>query len=160
MYDWLGFDAVDDGVFRDLVIAPIVEPTGKADAARVLTDLEAEILSYRTIQRHLVKVTPVNTVTQSLGKCFANAADRGGLSLLLYDVTTLYFEAKNEDDLRKVCYSKERRVDPQIVVGLLGRSHRVPVGDRVFRGQHRRCSHYHRVRPTSRSDRYADGGGR
>ena len=52
-------------------------------------------------------------------KCFAHAADRGGLSLLLYDVTTLYFEAENEDDLRKVGYSKERRVDPQIVVGLL-----------------------------------------
>jgi hypothetical protein len=27
------------------------------------------------------------------------------LSLLLYDVTTLYFEAENEDDLRKVGYS-------------------------------------------------------
>jgi transposase len=31
----------------------------------------------------------------------------------------LYFEAEREDDLRKVGYSKERRVDPQIVVGLL-----------------------------------------
>ncbi len=39
--------------------------------------------------------------------------------MLLYDVTTLYFEAEKEDDLRKVGYSKERRVDPQIVVGLL-----------------------------------------
>jgi hypothetical protein len=35
---------------------------------------------------------------------------------MLYDVTTLYFEADKEDDLRKVGYSKERRVDPQIVV--------------------------------------------
>uniref|UniRef100_UPI00356A4D63 IS1634 family transposase n=1 Tax=Mycobacterium marinum TaxID=1781 RepID=UPI00356A4D63 len=32
---------------------------------------------------------------------------------------TLYFEAENEDDLRKVGFSKERRIDPQIVVGLL-----------------------------------------
>jgi transposase len=31
----------------------------------------------------------------------------------------LYFEAEKEDDLRKVGFSKERRVDPQIVVGLL-----------------------------------------
>ena len=43
----------------------------------------------------------------------------GDVSLLMYDVTTLYFEAENEDDLRKVGFSKERRVDPQIVVGLL-----------------------------------------
>jgi len=32
VYDWLGFDAVDDPMFRDLVIARIVEPTSKADA--------------------------------------------------------------------------------------------------------------------------------
>jgi transposase len=52
-------------------------------------------------------------------KCVSYASGCGGLSLLLYDVTTLYFEAENEDDLRKVGFSKERRVDPQIVVGLL-----------------------------------------
>ncbi len=34
-------------------------------------------------------------------------------------MTTLYFEANDEDELRKVGMSKERRVDPQIVVGLL-----------------------------------------
>ena len=43
----------------------------------------------------------------------------GDISLVLYDTTTLYFEAEEEDDLRKVGYSKERRVDPQVVVGLL-----------------------------------------
>ncbi|MEZ5085852.1 MAG: transposase [Tessaracoccus sp.] len=42
----------------------------------------------------------------------------GDINLLLYDVTTLYFEAE-KDDLRKSGYSKERRVDPQILVGLL-----------------------------------------
>lgn len=119
VYDWLGFGAVNDAVFRDLVIARIVEPTSKADAARVLTDLGAETVSYRTIQRHLVKVNTGNYRDIIAGKCFTHAVDRGGLSLLLYDVTTLYFEAEDEDDLRKVGYSKERRVDPQIVVGLL-----------------------------------------
>ena len=34
-------------------------------------------------------------------------------------MTILYFEAEREDDLRRVGYSKERRVDPQIIVGLL-----------------------------------------
>jgi hypothetical protein len=119
VYDRLGFAAVDDMVFRDLVIARIVEPTSKADAARVLTDLGAEAVSYRTIQRHLARVNTGNYREAIAAKCFTHAADRGGLSLLLYDVTTLYFEAENEDDLRKVGYSKERRVDPQIVVGLL-----------------------------------------
>jgi len=119
VYDWLDFDVVADSVFRDLVIARIVEPTSKADAARVLTDLGADTVSYKTIQRHLAKVNTSNYRDAIAGQCFIHAADRGGLSLLLYDVTTLYFEAENEDDLRKVGYSKERRIDPQIVVGLL-----------------------------------------
>lgn len=51
--------------------------------------------------------------------CFERASTSGDVSLVLYDVTTLYFEAEKEDELRKVGYSKERRVDPQIVVGLL-----------------------------------------
>ncbi len=39
VYDWLGFGEVGDEVFRDLVIARIVEPTSKIDALRVLADL-------------------------------------------------------------------------------------------------------------------------
>jgi hypothetical protein len=96
-----------------------VEPTSKADAARVLADLGVEAVSYRTIQRHLAKVITGDYRDQVAATCFSHAADRGGLSLLLYDVTTLYFEAENEDDLPKVGYWKERRIDPQIVVGLL-----------------------------------------
>nr|WP_253219742.1 transposase [Actinomyces naeslundii] len=42
-------------------------------------------------------------------------------------MTTLYFEAEREDDLRKVGYSKERRVDPQIIVGLLVDRHGFPL---------------------------------
>jgi len=41
-------------------------------------------------------------------------------------VTTLYFEAEREDDLRQAGYSKERRVDPQSIVGLLGDRHGFP----------------------------------
>ena len=119
IYDWVGFDVIDDAVFRDLVIARIVEPTSKLDSLRVLADLGAETMSYRTIQRHLARINTGGYRDAIAARCFAHAADRGGLSLLLYDVTTLYFEAENEDDLRKVGYSKERRVDPQIVVGLL-----------------------------------------
>ena len=53
---------------------------------------------------------------------------------MLYDVTTLYFEAEKEDELRKVGYSKERRVDPQIVVGLLVDRHGFPLEIGCFEG--------------------------
>ena len=42
-------------MFRDLVIARIVEPTSKIDALRVLTDLGASLVSYKTIDRHVRK---------------------------------------------------------------------------------------------------------
>jgi hypothetical protein len=119
VYDRLGFNVVGDAVFRDLVIARIVEPTSKADSMRVLTDLGADVVSYRTIQRHLAQIGPGGYRDLIATRCFAHASDTGGLSLILYDVTTLYFEAEKEDELRRVGFSKERRVDPQIVVGLL-----------------------------------------
>ena len=37
----------------------------------------------------------------------------------MYDCTTLYFEMRTRTQLRKVGMSKERRVDPQVQVGLL-----------------------------------------
>lgn len=119
VYDWLDFDAVADPVFRDLVIARIVEPTSKLDALRVLNDLGAQPVSYKTIDRHVRKIGVDRYRDVITEKCLAYTTDSGGISLLLYDVTTLYFEAESEDDLRKVGYSKERRTDPQIVVGLL-----------------------------------------
>ena len=73
VFDGLGFGVVDDGVFRDLVIARIVEPTSKADAARVLTDLGADPMSYKTIQRHLVKAKTGGYRDLISGECFAHA---------------------------------------------------------------------------------------
>lgn len=94
VYDQLGFGVVADPVFRDLVIAPIVEPTSKADAVRALTDLGADRVSYKTIQRHLAQIGPGKFRDLIAGRCFAHAAATGGLSLVLYDVTTQYFEAE------------------------------------------------------------------
>nr|WP_252393908.1 hypothetical protein [Candidatus Mycolicibacterium alkanivorans] len=86
-YDGLGFDAVADEVFRDLVIARVVEPTSKLDSLRVLTDLGANTVSYRTIQRHLRSVVTGKYRDVISKKCFAHSRERGTLSLLLYDVT-------------------------------------------------------------------------
>jgi hypothetical protein len=115
----LGFDALGDEVFRDLVIARVVEPTSLLDAGRVLRDLGRDPASYATMKRTLGRVAAGRYRDQVAALCFEHACISGDISLVLYDVTTLYFEAENEDDLRKVGYSKERRVDPQIVVGLL-----------------------------------------
>lgn len=119
VFDELGFDIVGDDCFRDLVIARVVEPTSLLDADRVLSDLGQVAASLSTRKRTLTRAHKGGYRDLIASACFTHAATNGDVSLVLYDVTTLYFEAEKEDELRKVGYSKERRVDPQIVVGLL-----------------------------------------
>jgi hypothetical protein len=119
VFDGLGFGVVGDDCFRDLVIARIVEPTSLLDVDRVLAELGRVSASLTTRKRTLRRAQSGAYRDQIAEACFAHACTYGDVSLVLYDVTTLYFEADKEDELRKVGYSKERRVDPQIVVGLL-----------------------------------------
>ena len=119
VYSSLGFGVVDDEVFRDLVIARVVEPTSLLDVDRVLAEMGRVSASLSTRKRTLRRAREGTYRDQIATACFHQALTSGDVSLVLYDVTTLYFEADKEDELRKVGYSKERRVDPQIVVGLL-----------------------------------------
>lgn len=100
----------------DLVVARVVEPTSLLDAGRVLRDLGQAPASCATMKRTLGRAAAYKHRGQVATWCFQH---RRGRFLGLYNVTTLYFEAENEDEPPKVRYSKERRVDPRIVVGLL-----------------------------------------
>ena len=115
----LGFDVIEDEAFFQLVLARLVEPTSIRDAVRVLDELGVVPAHRNTFTATLRRCASRDYRDQVATACFNHAATAGDVSLVLYDVTTLYFEAEKEDDLRKVGYSKERRVDPQIVVGLL-----------------------------------------
>src|SRR3954452_14077009 len=66
--------------------------------------------------------------------CFRRATATAALGVALYDVTTLYFETPREDGLRKVGMSKERRVDPQVTVGLLTDRTGFPLAVHLFEG--------------------------
>jgi hypothetical protein len=139
VYSSLGFDALGDEVFRDLVIARVVEPTSLSDVDRVLAELGRRSVSLSTRKRTLRRCAQGQYRERLAGLCFAHAATHGDISLVLYDVTTLYFEADNEDGLRKVGYSKERRVDPQIVVGLLVDRAGFPLEIGCFEGNKAAC---------------------
>lgn len=105
VYADLGFDTLDDKVFRDLVLARVVEPTSLLDVSRVLSDLGQTPASYATMKRTLTRVVTGAFRDDIAELCFDHAATAGDISLILYDVTTLYFEAEKEDGLRKVGYS-------------------------------------------------------
>jgi transposase len=120
-YARLGFDAVDDEAFQALVLGRVIEPTSKADTLRVLADIGVPAPSLRTVFRSLARCIEADYRGALATACLAHSASTaaGRASLVLYDCTTLYFETEIEDDLRRVGMSKERRVDPQIQLGLL-----------------------------------------
>ena len=55
--------------------------------------------------------------------------------IVFYDLTTFYFESKNEDELRKFGYSKDAKFNEvQIVMGLLIDREGIPIGYEIFSG--------------------------
>ena len=107
----LGFDRVLDGdeVLRDLVLARIIEPTSKIDAERVLVETGVAAASYRTVKRRLPEIAkPV--VRQALSAACAARAGLGPASLVIYDVSTLYFETDAGDGFREPGFSNYAEV--------------------------------------------------
>ena len=123
----LGEAVGGDRAFEQMVLARLIEPSSKAQVPRVLGDLGLESVSVRTLFRSLARAQERGYREAICQALFEHVTASGGLALCLYDVTTLYFEAEREDDLRKVGYSKERRVDPQVIVGLLVDRHGFPL---------------------------------
>jgi Transposase DDE domain len=84
--------------------------------------------------RELKRVIERDYRTVIATPCYQHATRHGGLALVLYGLTTLHFESDAEDRLRKVGMSKERRVDPQVTVGLLTTGSGFPLEVHLFEG--------------------------
>jgi hypothetical protein len=134
-YRVLGFDAATggDAVFRDLVAARIIEPTSKVDALRVLDETGVDSPAYRTLKRRL-PIFAKPEFRQALSSACAAHAQLGPASLVLYDVSTLHFETDAGDGFREPGFSKERRLDPQITLGLLTDATGFPLTVAAFEG--------------------------
>jgi hypothetical protein len=134
-YDSLGFDQASGGdeVFRALVLARIIEPTSKLDSLRVLDEAGVAAPSYRTLTRRLARYGKPLWRKDISAACAAHAA-LGPASLVLYDVSTLYFETDQGDGFREPGFSKERRLEPQITIGLLTDATGFPLAVEAFEG--------------------------
>ncbi len=110
VFEDLGFGVLGDDVFRDLVLARVVEPTSILGTGRVLGELGRKAASDKTMRRTLARCAGRGYRDKIAGMCFAHVLASGDVSLVLYDVTTLYFEAEHEDALRKVGYSNYAEV--------------------------------------------------
>src|SRR5262249_24468435 len=105
-------------VFFQLVAARIIEPVSKLDSLRVLEEAGLAPVPYRTVTRRL-RVFAREAWRQQISAACTAHAGLGPASLVLYYCSTLYFETDGGDGLRESGFSKERRLEPQITIGLL-----------------------------------------
>jgi hypothetical protein len=133
-YRVLGLDrACGDEVFRQLVLARVIEPVSKLDSIRVLEELGIAAPSYPTIKRRLPEYAKPQW-RQQLARACADHVGLGPATLVLYDCSTLYFETDQGDGFREPGFSKERRLEPQITVGLLTDVRGFPLQVHAFEG--------------------------
>jgi hypothetical protein len=134
-YEVLGFGQATGGdeVFRQLVLARIIDPASKLESLRGLEETGIQPPSYRTLRRRL----PVFTTgpwRAGLAAACARHAGLGPASLVLCDVSTLYLETDTGDGFREPGFSKKRRLEPQIAIGLLTDSAGFPLMVSAFEG--------------------------
>lgn len=136
LFDEIGFNKIEDELFRDLVLYRLVYPKSKLKTTQFLYRYQQKSYSEDDIYRYMDKLH--STQKQQVQQiCYEHTCKTLGsqVSMVFYDVTTIYFEIDNEDDLRKTGFSKEgKHQHPQIVLGLLVSQYGYPLAYDIFEG--------------------------
>lgn len=136
VFDEIGFNQITDSLFRDLVITRIVYPVSKLKTIDYLFKYRNDVVDVERIYRYLDKLHKKQK-EQIQEICFAHTLKilEGKMSVVFYDVTTLYFESSQGDELRKTGFSKDgKHQHPQIVLGLLVSIGGYPLAYKIFEG--------------------------
>jgi transposase len=136
IFDEIGFNKIEDKIFRQLVIYRVAFPQSKLKTTEYLYRYQHidwhEDMLYRYLdklhkkQKDIVQQISYEHTLRILGN---------DISVVFYNVTTLYFEIDEGDDLRKTGFSKEgKHQNPQIVLGLLVSKGGYPLVYDIFEG--------------------------
>lgn len=136
IFDEIGFDAIPDTLFRQLVMARLSFPVSKLKTADFLSKYQFFSIDVQQVYRYLDKLhRKQKEQVQEISFAHSKRVLGGEVSIVFYDVTTLYFEIDNEDELRTTGFSKEgKHQNPQIVLGLLVSIDGYPLAYEVFEG--------------------------
>jgi len=152
LYDKIGYGKIKNELFRHLVVGRLFSPGSKLKTIDYLERYQGIIYSkdkiYRFLDTLCRKVNKAGTTESKQGMepdikatveqiAFEHSKRvlRGKISVAFYDMTTLYFEASDEDDLRKTGFSKDGKHQcPQIFLGLLTANGGNPLGYEIFEG--------------------------
>jgi hypothetical protein len=131
----IGFDKIKNNLLLDLVMLRMLEPASKLRSIELLE----EYFGIKHRRQNYYKCAPgwlcLKSKAESIALAFAKKHYAFNFDLLFYDVTTLYFESFEEDELRKNGFSKDNKAQqPQIVVALMVTEEGLPIAYEVFAG--------------------------
>jgi transposase len=137
IYQKIGFP--DDGspnYFKNLILCRLVYPGSKLKTIDYFRQHLNIDISVYTIYRFLDELNSKlkSEIEQTVFEHTKNLL-KGNIGVVFYDMTTLYFEASDEDDYRIAGFSKDgKHQQPQIMIGLLVSNHGYPIGYQIFEG--------------------------
>ena len=136
IYNEIGFDQIQSEFFRLLIIARISNPVSKLKTLDYLEKYHSINISKDQIYRYLDKLyLEQKELIQQISYEHTLKVLNGVINVVFYDVTTLYFQIDNEDEIRKRGFSKEgKHQNPQIVLGLLVSIDGYPLAFDIFEG--------------------------
>lgn len=135
IYDYIGYNAIKEDLFRQLVISRLAFPLSKLKTVDYLYRYQGISLNINIVYKFLDKLNnqlkeQVEQITFAYTKKIL-----GKVSVVFYDMTTLYFESSDEDDLRKTGFSKDgKHSNPQVFIGLLVGLGGYAIGYDIFEG--------------------------
>ncbi len=136
IFDSIGFNKINDEYFRELVLARVAFPKSKLKTTEYLYRYKQIEWDEDRLYRYLDKLyNTQKDLVQQISYQHTLQILNNTISVVFYDVTTLYFEIDEEDDLRKTGFSKEgKHQNPQIVLGLLVSKNGYPLAYEIFQG--------------------------
>lgn len=136
LFEEIGFCAISDPVFKHLVVMRLLYPVSKLKTVEYLYRHYQIAYDIDHVYRYMDKLHKEDQ--EKLQQISFNHTKKllgEDMSIVFYDVTTLYFEAEQEDELRKMGFSKEGKSQhPQIVLGLLVSKGGYPLAYEMFEG--------------------------
>ena len=136
IYDSIGFGRIGEELFRHLVISRLAFPLSKLKTTEYLYRYQGKSIDVDAIYRFLDKLSStLKPMVEQIAFAHTLRTFKGTISVVFYDMTTLYFEASDEDDLRKMGFSKDgKHSNPQILIGLLVGLGGYAIGYDIFEG--------------------------
>ena len=131
----IGFDKIKNALLLDLIILRMIEPSSKLRSIELLKEYFGIKHRRQSYYQSAPLWLTLKSKAETISLKFAKKHYAFDFDLLFYDVTTLYFETFEEDELRKKGFSKDSKSQqPQILVALMVTKEGFPIAYEVFPG--------------------------